>query len=152
MELSFLARFVHQCATDSGVNYTLDGEDVTPKDLADEQALLPLVVASINAIHEEISGLRSSHLTLLEPADPDTHLLGWRIKSLPKIQESVTLIYTNTALREYLAHAPAARLRNPLSPHEARSPEQVSELRAHLVALGLGQASAKPRQSSEPSL
>ena len=50
MKLSYIAGFVHQCALDANANFSLDGEKIGPKDLADEHALLPLVVAAANTL------------------------------------------------------------------------------------------------------
>lgn len=151
MQLSYLAGFVHQCALDANANFSLDGEKIGPKDLADEHALLPLVVAAVNTIHEQISGTRSSHLQYLEPADPNTYLLGWRVKALPDFPEAAMLLYTNNAIREHLSQAPAPRLPNPTAPRAMPNPGQASELRAHLHALGLAPAALAVENESGPT-
>lgn len=151
MKLSYIAGFVHQCALDANANFSLDGEKIGPKDLADEHALLPLVVAAANTIHEQISGTRSSHLQYLEPADPNTYLLGWRVKALPDFPEAALLLYINNAIREHLPQAPAPRLPNPTAPRPMPIPGQPSELRQHLNALGLAPAAPSMERGSDPT-
>lgn len=152
MDIPYLSRFVSQCAIDANTKFTLDGEGISSKDLGDEHALLPLIVATINTVHEQISGTRSSHLTYLEPANPDTHVLGWRVKALPDFPQSAMLLYANHAIREHLTLAPAPRLPNPTASKPAPTPGQASELRGHLTALGLAPASSEQSKHSSPIL
>lgn len=137
MDIAYLSNFVRQCATDAGTKFTLDGEQVQPKDLGDERGLLPLIVAAVNTVHEQISGTRSSHLTFIEPAAPETHLLGWKVKALPDFPQSAMLLYVNHVIREHLALAPAPRLTNPAAGRSTGPQDSPSELRGHLAALGL---------------
>lgn len=149
MDISKLSSFVQQTAIDSGVKFTLNGEPVTPKDLGDPNALLPLVVVSANHINAEISGIRSSHLDFIERAEPDSHLLGWKLKQLPRIVDGAMLLMINHAIRSTLAQAPQPSLYNPFLP-VAYTPEQKSELRPHLESLGLMEkAPAKQLLTSE---
>ena len=151
MDIPYLARFVSQCAADANSNFTLDEEKISHKDLGDERALLPLIVATMNTVHEQISGTRSSHLNFLEPANPETHLLGWKVKALPDFPQSAMLLYVNHAIREHLTMAPAPRLPNPAAPRPMSAPGRASELREHLADLGLAPASSDQARNSTPT-
>ncbi|SFF33253.1 hypothetical protein [Paracidovorax wautersii] len=135
MDISEISSFVQHTAIDSGVKFTLNGEPVTPKDLGDPNALLPLVVVSANHINAEISGIRSSHLDFIERAEPESHLLGWKLKQLPHIVDGAMLLMINHAIRTTLAQPPAPFLQNPFLPG-AYEPASESELRPHLEAFG----------------
>lgn len=151
MDLPEFSKFISQCASDAEVNFTLDGERISPKDLGDANGLLPLVVASINHIHQQISGSRESVLTLLEQADPVTHLLGWRVKSLPAMPHSALLLLANDAIRQRLAFAPAPALEDitqPLPPATGLP----SELRDHLEILGLSHNAPARHHAYEDAL
>jgi len=136
MDITQLSLFVEATARSSGVTFTLDGEQITPKDLGDPHGLLPLVVASANFIHEQISGQRPSHMSLIEPADPKTHLLGWRVKALPSIPTGAYHLMVNHAVRTLLTRQPEQGLTNPFLP-DADIKSEKRELREHLDALNL---------------
>lgn len=147
MDITQLSLFVEATARSSSVNFALDGEQITPKDLGDPHGLLPLVMVAVNHIHEQISGLRPSHLNLVEPADPSTHLLGWRVTSLPAVPEGVCRLMVNHAVRTLLANPPNLGLYNPCL-RETDIKGKESDLRQHLDAFHM--SSQKILDKSHP--
>lgn len=137
MNVQLLERFVTKSAQDSGHPFTLDGERVTPGDLGDPKCLLPLVVAAIQNIYGEVRGTRANLTACLQPANPQTHMLGWEINKLPDMPEGAVLLFANYAVREHLAQAPQPKLTfAPLQGLPAKTTVSC-ELRPHLSMLGL---------------
>lgn len=129
--------YVEAVAKDAGISFTLDGEPVTARDLADPKGLLPLIVAATNLLRREISDIKQSTLQLLEPAEPSEHLLGWKVVQLPELSTGVMRLLVNHCIREHLSTPPRAGLYNPTLPPEPKL--AVCELRPHLDAMDLSQ-------------
>jgi hypothetical protein len=138
MDTKMLQTFVVQSVRDSGTTFTLDGERVVPGDFGDPNCLLPLVVAIMQKIHNETGGQGGTTSSVLQLADPATHMLGWKIKSLPEAPDGALLLLANHAVHNYLSNAPQAKLSLPSMQMPRQQKINRSELRPHLVqVLGL---------------
>lgn len=145
--LARLKSFVFGVAQDIRTTFTLDGQPVHPADLADPKLLLPLVVAAMEETNAEIQGMQPRVTSVLEPADPTSHMLGWRITGLPSIDpEGAMWLVCNHAVRQKLVREPLPKLEMPAT---NAAPLQ-SELRAHLVAFGLAALPAKTTAVAGP--
>lgn len=144
MEMNEFRQFVQITAQTSGHTFTLDGEPVHPKELADPQTLLPLVVAYINSINRELSSSPQSHLELIQQADPNDFALGWSAKELPAIPPGAIFYFANHVIRKTLAEVPMKGLQNPTI--DTAHHGETIELRPHLEHLGLVTAITTPER------
>ena len=148
MEIDELGIFVSSTAKSTGNVYMLDGEELAPTDLGDRHCLLPLVVASMHSLYDDIRGSGSSLLALLEHADPTSHMLGWQIARLPAMPDGALLLFANYAVRHHLSEEPQPRLTLPN--HSIRTkPSTRCELRAHLTSFGLANATPTPKRPED---
>lgn len=151
MNVQTLESFVTQAAKDAGLSFTLDGERITPTDLGDPNCLLPLVVATMQKIHGETGRQLGAVTSVLQVADPQTHMLGWKIKSLPDAPDGALLLLANHAVRSYLANAPQPKLTLPSIEPIDQVKGGRCELRPHLEGvLGLQKQRNTPQQNATP--
>ena len=148
--ITLLELFITQTARDAGLRFCLDGAPVTSQDLGDPSCLLPLVVATIHSLENELHGSKAVMTDLLAPADPQQHMLGWSITRLPDIPEGALLLLANHALRHRLAHEPEPVMSWSAS-QVIKSQSRPSELRAHLYCSGLATQQHIASAPSEPS-
>ena len=143
LEFDLLSKFVTTTAASTGSKYTLDGEPIAASDLGDPHCMLPLVVAAMHSVNRQMHGTGNSLLTLLEPADPQSHWLGLRIKALPEAPSGALLLLADYAVRQHLNCAPQPDLTftNPIA---STQPSPTCELAPHLVNLGLRNAPSRP--------
>lgn len=114
--------------------FTLNGETVSSHDLSDPSGLLPLLLVKTGKTIEILDTTTKNDnipASIIQPADPSTHMLSSTIGKLPDMPVGMLHLYINSAILS-IARPPSDELHLPHDLSEASLP-QSSELSLHIA-------------------